>query len=148
MLIDERKKTDPSITKLAGDMAVPDESLVSVMKMYRDSLTAAGLQTAVWGHMGNNHLHVNILPRDGEDYRLGKQLLAEWAGKVTAMGGAVSAEHGVGKLKRDFLTIMYGEDHIREMAALKCAFDPKRIFGRGNLFAAETEAGERRSLSV
>ena len=143
MLIDERKKTDPTITKLAGDMAVPDEYLASVMKMYRDSLAAAGLQTAVWGHMGNNHLHVNILPRSGEDYRLGKQLLAEWAGKVTAMGGAVSAEHGVGKLKRDFLKIMYGEEHIKEMAALKEAFDPKRIFGRGNLFAAETAAGDK-----
>ena len=63
---------------------------------------------------------------------------------VTRMGGAVSAEHGVGKLKRDFLTVMYGKEHVREMAALKAAFDPDFLFGRGNLFAGTLlkEAGE------
>ena len=55
------------------------------------------------------------------------------------MGGAVSAEHGVGKLKRDFLTIMYGKEHIREMAALKAAFDPDFLFGRGNLFSEQLQ---------
>ena len=148
MLIDERKKTDPSITKLAGDMAVPDEYLAEVMHMYRETLAAAGLQSAVWGHMGNNHLHVNILPRDSRDYGLGKQLIAGWAEKVTTMGGAVSAEHGVGKLKRDFLAIMYGSAHIEEMAALKKAFDPKGIFGRGNLFAAEVMAPSAESMAA
>ena len=52
------------------------------------------------------------------------------------MGGAVSAEHGVGKLKRDFLTTMYGSEHVREMARLKLAFDPACQLGRGNLFDA------------
>ena len=56
------------------------------------------------------------------------------------MGGAVSAEHGVGKLKAPFLEMMYGTDHIREMAALKAAFDPKCMLGRGNLFAPQEVA--------
>ena len=51
------------------------------------------------------------------------------------MGGAVSAEHGVGKIKRDFLTIMYGENQIEQMATLKAQLDPKAHLGRGNLFA-------------
>ena len=53
------------------------------------------------------------------------------------MGGAVSAEHGVGKIKRGFLKTMYGPAHISEMARLKCQLDPKGQLGRGNLFGEE-----------
>lgn len=142
MLIDERKKVDPAITKLGSDMSVPDERLHDVMEMYRTTLRANGLQSAIWGHIGNNHLHVNVLPRDGGDYARGKALYQQWAQAVTDMGGAVSAEHGVGKLKRGFLATMYGEAHIREMARLKKQLDPAWVLGLGNLFAPDTPLGE------
>ena len=137
MLIDERRRTSPGITKLGSDMSVPDEHLADIVAHYRATLAEAGLESAAWGHIGNNHLHVNILPRDMDDYAAGKRLFVEWARTVTEMGGAVSAEHGVGKIKLDFLTIMYGEEHIRQMAALKRQLDPYAQLGRGNLFATE-----------
>lgn len=134
MLIDERRRTDPTITKLGSDMSVPDERLHDVVALYRRTLAEAGLESAAWGHIGNNHLHVNVLPRNAADYARGKELFRGWAAEVTAMGGAVSAEHGVGKMKRDFLQIMYGPEHIREMARLKLQLDPAAQLGRGNLF--------------
>jgi len=113
------------------------------VEMYRRSLKEYDLESATWGHIGNNHLHVNILPRDGEDYRKGKELYAIWAKAVTKMGGAVSAEHGVGKLKRAFLEVMYGRKHMIEMARLKRQLDPYFILGRGNLFPSTIlEEGE------
>lgn len=137
MLIDERRKTDPTITKLGSDMSVPDACLHEVVQMYRTTLAEAGLESAVWGHIGNNHLHVNVLPRDAADYARGKELFKSWAGEVTHMGGAVSAEHGVGKIKRDFLEIMYGTQAIHEMARAKVALDPRGILGQGNLFGPD-----------
>lgn len=137
MLIDERRKTEPSIAKLGSDMSVPDEHLSDVVELYRATLREEGLQTAAWGHIGDNHIHVNVLPRNAEEYLRGKELFARWAQAVTAMGGAVSAEHGVGKLKRGFLATMYGEDHVREMARTKRQLDPTCVLGRGNLFSEE-----------
>ena len=137
MLIDERRKTDPTITKLGSDMSVPDACLAQVMQMYRTTLAQEGLESAVWGHIGNNHLHVNVLPRDAADHARGKELFKRWAVQVTSMGGAVSAEHGVGKLKRDFLEVMYGSDALHAMARTKVALDPRGIFGRGNLFGED-----------
>ena len=134
MLIDERRRTDARITKLGSDMSVPDDRLRDVIELYRTGLAEAGLESAAWGHIGNNHLHVNVLPRSMVDYEAGKELFGAWAAQVSAMGGAVSAEHGVGKLKRDFLVAMYGEDHVREMACVKLALDPFCQLGRGNLF--------------
>ncbi len=134
MLIDERRKTYPQITKLGTDMSVEDKDLKRVFAMYREGLAELGLQSATWGHIGNNHVHVNILPRDMDDYRRGKELYAAWAQRVTAMGGAVSAEHGVGKLKASFLETMYGPRAIGEMRTLKRALDPFGMLNPGNLF--------------
>ena len=52
------------------------------------------------------------------------------------MGGSVSAEHGIGKLKIDFLQLMYGEKHIAEMIRLKMQLDPSGMLGAGNMFSA------------
>lgn len=148
MLIDERRRTDPAITKLGSDMAVPDDRLHDVMALYRETLAEAGLESATWGHIGNNHLHVNVLPRNAADHARGKELFCRWACAVTDMGGAVSAEHGVGKIKRDFLAVMYGEGHLREMARLKCQLDPQGLLGRGNLFSAELLDEERAACAA
>ena len=137
MLIDVRRQADPSITKLGSDMSVPDGKLAEIVKVYRETTKKLHLETATWGHIGSNHLHVNIIPRDHEDYVRGKALFSRWAESVTALGGAVSAEHGVGKIKRDFLRIMYGENGLREMALVKAAFDPSLMLARGNLFPEE-----------
>ena len=135
MLIDERRRTDPTITKLGSDMSVPNARLADVIALYRRTLAESGLESAAWGHIGNNHLHVNILPRDAQDYRRGGELFAQWAAEVTAMGGAVSAEHGVGKIKAGFLETMYGHEAMVESARLKLQLDPDGQLGRGNLFS-------------
>ncbi len=134
MTIDKRKKETPGLTKLGSDMSVPDEALVRVLHMYNEDLQAAGLEYVKFGHIGNNHLHVNILPRNMEDYKAGKAIFKKWAEEITKMGGAVSAEHGVGKLKAAFLEVMYGHEGIAAMARIKRSFDPAGLFGTGNLF--------------
>lgn len=136
MFIDERKKKDPIITKLGADMSVQRHLLPEVVGVYREGLAEYGLDSAVWGHIGDSHLHVNILPRDGEDFKKGKELFSKWARVISDMGGSVSAEHGVGKIKANFLEFMYGREHVRGMAETKRCFDPHFIFGRGNLFPA------------
>lgn len=50
------------------------------------------------------------------------------------MGGTVSAEHGIGKLKTGMLMEMYGEAGVEQMRSLKRRLDPEGIFNRGNLF--------------
>ncbi len=134
LMISERKRQYPGITKLGTDLAVPDSRLREVMTMYHGDLRAAGLDYVIFGHIGNNHLHVNILPSTPDDYARGKALYLEWAGQVSAMGGTVSAEHGIGKLKTKMLEIMYGAPAIAQMRQVKAVFDPEGLINRGTLF--------------
>lgn len=134
MLIDERKKLYPSITKLGTDMSVPNEYLKYIVDVYRNGLKSKGLQSAVWGHVGDNHLHVNILPRNQMEYDAGKSLIDQWAHITAELGGAISAEHGVGKLKAKYLKLMYSDRCVEEMTRMKAVFDPNFILSIGNLF--------------
>lgn len=138
LIIAQHKKKDPTITKLGTDLAVPDEALDEMMRMYRRDLDASGLDSVMFGHIGSNHVHVNILPSTQEQYQLGKQLYYQWAERIVSMGGTVSAEHGIGKLKRELLQLMFGESGIREMRRLKRIFDPEELLNPGNLFGAST----------
>lgn len=142
MQVERYKREYPDITKIGGDFAVPDEKFRDMLGVYNVTLSREGLQHAAWGHIGDNHIHVNVLPRNMEEYAKGKALLSEWAKEASAMGGAVSAEHGVGKMKASFLEIMYGKEHIKEMVELKETFDPKWILGRGNLFQPKQEVNQ------
>lgn len=133
-IIGERKKTAPEITKLGTDLAVPDDHLDEIMTLYREGLERLGLQHLIFGHIGDNHVHVNILPKSAEEYEKGRELYREWTRRAVRMGGTVSAEHGIGKLKREMLEEMYGPEAIEEMRQLKRCFDPLGLLNRGNLF--------------
>ena len=134
LLIDERRKQYPELTKLGTDMAVPDDRLEWVFDLYRSDLKSSGLEYVMFGHVGNNHIHVNILPRDMGEYEEGRKLYEQWGRRVVGVGGSVSAEHGIGKLKKSLLKEMYGEEGIDAMRRLKQLFDPEGMLNPGNLF--------------
>ncbi len=134
LCIDERRKESPGLTKLGTDMAVPDCKLKEVIQLYSQSLKETDLEWVMFGHIGDNHIHVNILPNTMEEYEKGKAIYQNWAKEVIAMGGTVSAEHGIGKLKKSFLKDMYGEEGIEAMKAVKKEFDPQERLNKGCLF--------------
>jgi D-lactate dehydrogenase (cytochrome) len=123
--------------KVSTDMAVPDEEFGGLFQLYRDTLKSSGLRYTIFGHIGDNHLHVNILPRDDVEGARAREIYVSFLKYAAVHGGTLSAEHGVGKLKREYLRLFYTDENLREMAALKAAFDPKGILGRGNIFSED-----------
>ncbi|KAH8151047.1 uncharacterized protein LAJ45_04748 [Morchella importuna] len=79
-----------------------------------------------YGHIGDSNLHLNVAVR-AYDKRVEKVLepfVYEWIQKVR---GSVSAEHGLGVAKREFVGYSRGETELKVMKSLKDLFDPKGI---------------------
>jgi D-lactate dehydrogenase (cytochrome) len=121
--------------KVSTDMAVPDGAFRGMLRFYQEALRGGDLRYTIFGHIGDNHVHVNILPRNDAEATRAWEIYRTFIRRAVDVGGTISAEHGIGKLKREYLLQLYGEEHLKEMAALKRAFDPAGILGRGNMFS-------------
>ena len=133
-IIAKRQQTLPGLHKIATDLAVPDGALQEIMGYYHEALNMTGMQHAIFGHIGNNHLHVNMMPNSVQELNQAERLYADFAQKAVELGGTVAAEHGIGKLKKTFLEYLYGRAGIEEMAQVKHGFDKTMRLGAGTVF--------------
>ncbi len=122
------------LRKLGTDLAYPAGWLHRMVDRYTEEIARSGLDAAVFGHIGDNHLHVNLLPRDEAEAEAGRQLYAELAAHCAEAGGSISGEHGIGKSKRALLASVLPPATLRAMKAVKDALDPQGLLGRGNVF--------------
>jgi D-lactate dehydrogenase (cytochrome) len=120
--------------KIGTDMAVPDEKFPGFLKYQKEMLDASGIDYVIFGHIGDCHLHANLLPKNDEEAERARHIYGRFIAQAIMLGGCVSAEHGIGKLKRKYLNAMMGERYLNEMIEIKRAFDPNFILGRGNMF--------------
>jgi len=122
-------------SKLGSDYAVPIGRNREMLSLYHGRLQRefAG-RYVVFGHIGDAHVHVNILPSTEDQFRRGKELLWDLAREAVRLGGTVSAEHGLGKSKAELLKLQYTQAQIEAMKQVKRRLDPHWLLGRGNVF--------------
>ena len=123
----------PDIHKMGTDMSVPDSAAEEMMSYYAEELDAAGLEYVVFGHLGNNHPHVEIILHSMDDFARAKEVYSKFAVKAVELGGSPSAEHGIGKIKRDYMELMYGKDGVEALRKVKAVLDPNGILNIGNI---------------
>ncbi|MFQ5449917.1 MAG: FAD-binding oxidoreductase [Nitrospinaceae bacterium] len=119
--------------KIGTDMAAPDQYFMEMMHFYRRELAKSGLDYVMFGHLGDNHLHINLLPDKSEMDRAQAtyEVLVEG---ILRWNGTISAEHGVGKLKKPFFAKMVGGPALEDLKKIKATLDPAGRLGRGNIF--------------
>jgi FAD/FMN-containing dehydrogenase len=122
---------------MGTDYAVPLHRDREMLTYYRQRLEAElPGRYVIYGHLGDAHLHVNMLPRTEPEAAIATRLLKEFAIYAVELGGTVSAEHGLGKRKAPLLPLQFSEQHIEAMRQVKRRFDPQWLLGRGTLFDA------------
>ena len=106
-----------------------------MLGIYRETLNAEFPgQYVIFGHIGDAHLHVNILPANDAEWQRASTLMTEFARKAVELGGTVSAEHGLGKRKRHLLPIQFSAAEIEQIKDVKRRLDPHWLLGPGTLF--------------
>ncbi len=132
-----RKREIPSLRKVGTDTAVPLESFPKVYREYTDLLDQSGIEWLAFGHIGDCHLHFNLLPGTDEELNRALQIYKKMMYIAIREDGCISAEHGIGKIKTDYLQEMAGSEAMASMRRIKRALDPRFRLNRGNLFAPD-----------
>ncbi|MBN6151110.1 FAD-binding oxidoreductase [Xanthomonas sp. AmX2] len=93
----------------------------------------------VWfGHIGDGNLHINVLKpdatADAEFLAQCEQVTKLLAQALARHGGSISAEHGIGLVKKPYLGSTRSEEEIALMRAVKRVFDPNGLLNPGKLF--------------
>jgi D-lactate dehydrogenase (cytochrome) len=120
--------------KVGTDTAVPVEHFREYYYWMKKSVAENELDYICYGHIGDCHLHLNMLPKNETKFISAKKLYAKFCKRAVELSGTISAEHGIGKMKRDYLLDMYREKNIKAMAKLKKKLDPNCLLGIGNIF--------------
>lgn len=129
--------TRNNFRKLGTDVAVPNDCLNDFYKEIKSIVEDENMDYVIYGHFGNSHIHLNMLPKNETEFEKGKKLYKKICLRAIEVGGTFSAEHGVGKNKTEFLRVMYGEENINAMREIKKILDPNYILGVGNIFKTE-----------
>jgi D-lactate dehydrogenase (cytochrome) len=122
------------LPKVGTDLAVPDAAFPELWSLYQKALSEWGKDYAIFGHVGDNHLHLNFLPESADDVARARALHLSLAREAVRLGGTVSAEHGIGKSKHALLEAMVGPEGIAAMRQVKQQLDPQGILSPGNVF--------------
>jgi FAD/FMN-containing dehydrogenase len=115
------------------DACVPVERMSEYVRVVRERSAAHGIPVVIFGHAGDGHVHVNLLPRvtdEGWEAAVAA-LLEEVTDAVVRLGGTPSGEHGDGRLRAGLMERVYGGEVLSLFEDVKRAFDPLGILNPG-----------------
>lgn len=115
------------------DGCVPLDRLTAYLRFVRARAHDLGLPVVIFGHAGDGHLHVNVIPdveRPGWEGPVAA-LMTAVTDEVLRLGGTPAGEHGDGRLRAGLVERLYGPEIMALFALVKAAFDPQGILNPG-----------------
>jgi FAD/FMN-containing dehydrogenase len=115
------------------DGCVPLGRMAEYIGAVRQAAAERGIAVVMFGHAGDGHIHVNLLPDVGQDQWEARiaSLWDEVTDTIIRLGGTASGEHGDGRLRSASLARVYGTEIVELFRRVKHSFDPLGIFNPG-----------------
>lgn len=128
-------KGDAKPIGVIEDTAVAPERLPAYMKDFREMLKRLHTSCVFYGHISTGELHlrpiINIKTAEGK--KLFREIAEETAKLVRKHKGSLSGEHGDGRLRGEFIPLMYGEEVYQLMREVKHCWDPDGVFNMNKI---------------
>ncbi|MFP3897109.1 MAG: FAD-binding oxidoreductase [Anaerolineales bacterium] len=132
---DSMKMSHPGCTMIAGDACVPISKFGDVVQFAHDLAEETDVTIYVFGHAGDGNLHTEAIGYRDDEEQFARAVEATDAivARALQVGGTVAGEHGIGLMKRHFMSQEHGQS-LEVMRSIKDLFDPKGIMNPGKVF--------------
>jgi len=122
---------------LTDDVCVPRTRIAELITACERIAAEVGLRIAVVGHAGDGNMHPTIVydPGSADELARARRAFEEILAVGLALGGTVTGEHGVGKVKQEWLATEIGPVGLRVHRGIKRALDPGNLFNPGSMFS-------------
>ena len=123
-----------------NDISLPISKIAEFLKAIESSVQSESpdFKFVIFGHIGDGNLHINILKpsslETGKFYERCKEIDKKIYELVKLNKGSISAEHGIGLLKKEFLHFSRSETEVQIMRDIKKVLDPNCILNAGKIF--------------
>ena len=125
--------TNATAYRLFQDVCVPPSAIPDALRRIGEIAVRHGVRIPVFGHAGDGNLHPSVLYDDASQAAAAHAAEADVLRAAVALGGTVSAEHGIGLLKVPFLADAIDPVALELLGTLKRALDPRGILNPGKL---------------
>ncbi|WP_026423467.1 FAD-binding oxidoreductase [Actinokineospora inagensis] len=124
---------------MTDDVCVPRTKITELIAGCARISDEVGLRVAVVGHAGDGNMHPTIVydPTSTDEFDRATRAFNDILELGLALGGTITGEHGVGKIKRDWLAREIGPVGLRAHRAIKAALDPDNLFNPGSMFTMD-----------
>ncbi|MEE8181193.1 MAG: FAD-binding oxidoreductase, partial [Nitrosopumilaceae archaeon] len=130
-------KKEKRIPHLIEDAAVPLENLQKLFSVLNKINKKYKTRSIVYGHVGNGNIHVRLVS-DRKKITFIKNIAIQYFEEVIKLGGTISAEHGDGLARSEFIKMQYGAKNYRVFKEIKKFFDPKNVLNTGKIITKKS----------
>jgi len=130
-------KKEKRIPHVIEDAAVPLESLPKLFLAINKINKKYKTRTIFYGHAGNGNIHVRLIS-DRKKIKLIKNIAIEYFDEIIKLDGTITAEHGDGLARSEFIKKQYGVKNYQAFKEIKKFFDPKNVLNPGKIITKKS----------
>ncbi len=119
------------------DAAVPLENLQKLFLILNNINKKYKTRSIVYGHAGNGNIHIRLVA-DRKKIKVIKNIAVQYFEEVIKLGGTITAEHGDGLARSEFIKRQYGAKNYQIFKEIKKFFDPKNVLNPGKIISKKS----------
>jgi FAD/FMN-containing dehydrogenase len=130
-------KTELRIPHIIEDAAVPLSKMSKIFSILKNIETKYKVKTIIYGHIGNGNIHVRLISKR-KNTKMVKNIAIEYFNEVIKNKGTISAEHGDGLARSEFIKKQYGVTNYQTFKKIKQVLDPDFILNPGKIITKKS----------
>ena len=130
-------KKEKRIPHVIEDAAVSLEQFPKIFEILKKINKKFNTKSIVYGHAGNGNVHIRLIS-DRKKISIIKKIASQYFDEIIKLGGTITAEHGDGLARSEFIKKQYGEKNYQSFKEIKKLFDPKNVLNPGKIITKKS----------